>query len=124
MSEIEKIVSEVADVVRREANVRAVFGEPMHIDGHDLVPVATVDLTVGAGGTFAQGGTEEAEGKIAATVRRMVPFGGGGGGLHVAVTPMGWLAAENGVVVFHALDEKGAEAGGLVERILQRFGSK
>jgi uncharacterized spore protein YtfJ len=98
----DEMVKVVGETIQKEANAKAVFGEPMKLDTHVLVPVASVVINVGGGG----GATSAKKDDPAA---RFV--GGGGGGLTVVSTPLGFLHEKDGQVVFTAIPTaKPAEA--------------
>ena len=103
------MVHEITQTLEHEANVRAVFGEPMKLETRVVIPVATVAMGGGGGGVRALGAAVE-------TVRRWLSRGGethvvpgrtlaGGGGGGLDVRPVGFLCEENGRVVFTRIDD-------------------
>ncbi len=87
-NDIEKLAHEIAQGIEGEANVKTVFGSPIKLDGHVIVPVATVSLNIGGGGAKATGIA-----KVASDVaNRIVPSGfGGGGGFQLRIRPVGFI---------------------------------
>jgi uncharacterized spore protein YtfJ len=70
-SGVESLLGQVSQVHER-ATVKTVFGDPMPLDGHTIIPVARVGYVFGVG--MGRGGLEkEGSGE----------GGGGGGGLNV-----------------------------------------
>jgi uncharacterized spore protein YtfJ len=88
--DIRALAHEIAQGIEGEVNVRTIFGEPIKLDGHVIVPVATVSLTIGGGGAFANGGRlAKAANEVAS---RVVPGGfGGGGGFQMQIRPVGFI---------------------------------
>ena len=115
----EEIVKQVAETIQKEANARAVFAEAMKLDTHIVVPVASVVVSIGAGGTGASR-------KPAAELRRF--FGAGGGGINVLAKPVGFIHEKDGQVVFTYIEAEKAEEKGLpaamAERLMSALGSK
>jgi uncharacterized spore protein YtfJ len=107
---IEDIAQQVAETIQKEANVRAVFGEPQTIDTKTVIPVAKVTVNGGAGGGGASAGGEQK--------RRFVPLGGGGG-LSIEVTPLGFICEKGDEVVFNSLEPEGGSVLEKVEHIVQ-----
>ncbi len=66
------ILERIGESLGSTANVKSVFGEPIHAEGKTVVPVAKVAYGFGVGGGHKHGSREDgaAEG----------PEGGGGGG--------------------------------------------
>jgi len=98
----------VAELLEREGNVGTVFGAPVKIDEHAIIPVGRVVIGVGGGGVGALGAAVE-------TVKRLVPGSAhvtpsrtlaGGAGLNVTIEPAGFLFEEDGKVVFTPIDVK------------------
>lgn len=70
---LEKALQELGGKLAEEADVRAVFGDPLELDGHTVVPVALVDIDLA---------------------------GEGSGRARLSATPVGYLAVEGESVVF------------------------
>ena len=102
----ESVVAELAQTIQKEASVRAVFGEPIKLDQHTIVPVALVTMGFGAGGG---GGRARPTKELEAAQR--VAFGGGGG-LDVKAIPMGFIHEDNGGVRFTPIDASHVAADG------------
>lgn len=81
---IEDVVREVAKALFDEADVRAVFGDPLKLDGHTVIPVSMVRIRLA---------------------------GGGGGSAEVAATPVGFVCEEGGEAVFKPIALEGCRAG-------------
>ena len=91
---IGRIAHEFAEAIRSEGNIGVVFGAPMALDKHKIIPVARVEI--GFGGGF--GGSVDADGNfngiarhlgtLARVVRRGFGAGGGGG---IKVIPVGFI---------------------------------
>jgi uncharacterized spore protein YtfJ len=98
---IDALIHQVGETIQREASVRTVFGEPIKLDQHTLVPIALVTVTfgggAGAGGILAQ----KLLGKAPEAAENPGWTGGGaGGGLSIVTVPVGFLSEKNGDVVF------------------------
>lgn len=79
--------------MQAKANVRAVFGDVMELDGRRVIPVASVQYGFGmGGGTGPKRGEGEAPGggALHQTVQ------GGGGGAGVRVEPIALIEVANG----------------------------
>ena len=115
----EEIVKQVAETIQKEANARAVFAEPMKLDTHIVVPVASVVVSVGGGGG---GGSRQPDVKLPRI------FGGGGGGINVVSKPVGFIHEKDGQVVFTYIEsekpekEKGLPA--MAEKLIGAFSAK
>lgn len=100
-------VREVATMVEREANVRAIFGEPMKLESRVVIPVARVAFGVGGGGVRTLGAAIDVFKRWLGRARQHTGpdralVGGGGGGLEVRA--VGFLCEENGRVVFTPIE--------------------
>jgi len=114
----EEIVKQVAETIQKEANARAVFGEPAKLDTHIVIPVASVVISISGGGV---GGSR----KPGAEIARLL--GGGGGGLNVVASPVGFIHEKDGVVIFTRIEKPRPEEKGLplmAERIMGAFASR
>ena len=109
-SPIDDFVGRLAERVGAQANVRAVFGEPIERDGLVVVPVAKVRWGFGGGagrgplpgvdpaiGTNA-GGMDSAEAELEGSSSGGGSGQGGGGG--VTADPIGWLEISDGGAEF------------------------
>ena len=88
-----ELVRQIARAFESEANVRAVFGEPVKLDGHTIIPVATIFVSFGGGVGVGAGIGRAVEGAVA-LASRILPralAGGAGGGLNVSVRPVGFI---------------------------------
>lgn len=47
--ELEKLIRDISEMIQREGNVRAVFGEPTTLDNRKLVPIARFVVNLGGG---------------------------------------------------------------------------
>jgi uncharacterized spore protein YtfJ len=62
-TEVQRLLDIVAEL-REQANVNAVFGEPMTAEGRTIIPVASVGYGFGMGGGYgSSGSTTESEGE-------------------------------------------------------------
>jgi uncharacterized spore protein YtfJ len=101
------IVNDVTKAIQAEGNSRAIFGEPLQLETHKVIPVAAIEIGMGGGGAGAGPRTSHDEGlrrTISQLARRLIPFGFGGGmGGGVKVRPIGFIHEENGQVVYSAI---------------------
>lgn len=112
---ISDIIAQVAETIQKEANVNAVFGEPKKLDEHTIIPVARVEVTLGAGGG---GGTGPAAKKDDAGAD-IVGATGGGGGLEIGVRPLGFIRDSANGAEFVAIDPTPDGMLGKVEHLLK-----
>jgi uncharacterized spore protein YtfJ len=84
---VDELLDRIGRTVGRQAQVSAVFGEPVERDGLTVIPVARARFGFGGGGGS---GTAAAEGSGA---------GGGGGGGGV-VSPVGFIEVRDGRAEF------------------------
>ncbi len=113
----EEIIKQVAETIQREANARAVFGEPAKLDTHVVIPVASVVISISGGGG---GGLR----KPGVDIARLF---GGGGGLNVTASPVGFIHEKDGVVAFTRIEKTKADEKTLplvAERIMGAFASR
>jgi uncharacterized spore protein YtfJ len=110
-TELTAIMHDLTTILQQEGNVRAVFGTPVKLDNHVVIPVATIKLGGGGGGAIRK------LGPAADVVRRLLGKDGetaletkigGGGGWTIDVRPVGFLSEQAGRVVFTKIDEGGA----------------
>lgn len=105
---MEAIVRDVVDAIEKEGNVRAIFGEPVELDTHRIVPVAKAHVSIGGGGGF--GGAME---RLAKAAEKIIPAGaGGGGGIDITISPVGFIAERDGEVVFTRIETNEEEHHG------------
>jgi uncharacterized spore protein YtfJ len=98
---------EVMDGVREEATPRAVFGDPVAVEGRTVIPVAQVSYGFGLG--FGASTDEEAEEEILGE-----DVGGGGGG-GAGARPIGVIeVTSEGVQVKPIVDEQKLAIGGAI----------
>ena len=84
---IEQMVKEVTQMLEKEGNSKAVFGDLVKLESHSIVPVAVIEVAgagAGAGGQPAKPGA----------------FIGGGGGMGFKIRPVGFIQERHGEVVF------------------------
>ena len=98
----QEILRQIAGVLQNTANVQTVFGAPLELDGHTIIPVAALFLSfgggAGAGGVLAK--VLEGAASLAGRVLPRVLAGGAGGGLNVSVRPVGFIHDDKGGVAF------------------------
>ncbi len=99
---VEETMQQVAKTLEGEVGVRAVFGEPMKLDNHTVVPVAMMGLGGGIG--FGPG----LLGKIGEKVARTAG-GAGGGGLAMNLRPIGFIHESGSEVVFTPIPTRGRD---------------
>jgi uncharacterized spore protein YtfJ len=107
--ELETITREVAETIQKEANIRAICGDPIKLDTHVVVPVATVSIGGGAGG-----GTATGPAKVKDVELKPGSGMGMGGGMAIQVRPVGFIHEKDGQVVFTRIE--GAE-GSMLSRM-------
>lgn len=96
---------EVMDEVREKATPRAVFGDPVVIEGRTVIPVAQVTYGFGLG--FGASAGEETEEEMPEE-----DIGGGGGG-GAGARPIGVVeVTEDGIQVKPIVDEQKLAIGG------------
>ena len=81
---IESVLSKIGEVV----DVNTVIGEPIAIGDVTLIPFSKVAVGLASGGTEFGGKNPRADGKA---------YFAGGNGAGVTMTPLGFIAVENGV---------------------------
>jgi uncharacterized spore protein YtfJ len=93
---LQETVVQALRTLHDEARVHTVFGDPVELGDHTMMPVARVEIQGGGGGGMGsrQGVLEGAR----ALASRLVPFGqkfgwggGGGGGVHIVIEPVGFV---------------------------------
>ena len=82
---MEEVVKQVTEMLEKEGNSKAVFGEVVKLDTHNIIPVAVIEVGGGGGGTNPQ---------------KPAPFFAGGGAMAVKVRPVGFIQEKNGEVLF------------------------
>ena len=85
---LEAIATQLTQVIQKEANIKAIFGEPMKLDEHTIIPVARVKITLGGGGGSGTGPTPT-PGKTDEV--GIAGASAGGGGLDIDVQPLGFI---------------------------------
>lgn len=83
---LEEMVKQVAELLEKEGNSKAVFGEVVKLDTHNIMPVAVIEVGGGGGGAGAR--------------QEKLPVLGGGGALALKVRPVGFIQEKNGEVLF------------------------
>jgi uncharacterized spore protein YtfJ len=96
---MEETMKQVAQSLEHEAGVKAVFGEPMKLDNHTVVPVAMVG--VGAGGFLP--------GIFGRPASHATDNNGGGGAGALAVRPVGFIHESGDEVIFTPIATRGRE---------------
>ncbi len=76
---------------------KAVFGDVIEVDGHRLIPVASVQYGFGMGGGMGSPARVDPKGRAAAKASDPAPGGGGGGG-GMRVEPVALIDLSNGRV--------------------------
>jgi uncharacterized spore protein YtfJ len=84
----------LADRVGGQASSRAVFGEPVELDGVTVITVAKVRWGFGGGGGSGSGGKDEAH---------MGSGQGAGGGGGATANPVGFIEISNGRAQFRRI---------------------
>lgn len=106
------VLREIARAFEAEANVKTVFGDPIELHGHTVVPVATIFVSIGGGAGVggATGLAKTVQGAIDAATR-VIPgaWGGGvGGGVQVRVQPVGFIHDGKDGVLFSPIPHRDA----------------
>ena len=117
--ELDTVTRELAETIQKEANSRAIFGEPVKLDTHVMVPVAVVSIAGGAGG-----GTGTGPSKVKEDELKPGSGTGGGGGLAIQVRPVGFIHEKDGQVVFTRIDEAAAGLPAGIARLLGALRAK
>ncbi len=94
--EIKKIIQEFKEQIEKTANVKSIFGEPAEVGELTIIPIASVDMKGGGGGgigtTGKQTKKQAAEEFEKETEEGAAPEGKGGGmGLNVKASPVGYI---------------------------------
>ncbi len=123
---VESIVSELAQIIQKQANIDAIFGEPKKLDEHTIVPVARVKITLNGGGGMGSGIGPEigkpAEGDAGQAGHKPVMGGSGGGGagsLLVEVEPLGFIRDGKTGAEFVAIEPAPEGLLGKVEHLVK-----
>lgn len=98
---MEEVITRLAQTLEKEGNVKAVFAEPIKLEHHTVVPVATVAFGAGVGGAR---GIPGIPGKALEALSKLFGFGGLGG---IDVRPVGFIHERKGEVVFTAIHVDG-----------------
>jgi uncharacterized spore protein YtfJ len=84
-----------------EGNVKAIFGQPIRLENHTVIPVAAVEIAIGAGGGVGHGPNLPPSIQAAIQLaKKILPGGwgaGGGGGRSVRIRPVGFIYEKDGV---------------------------
>ena len=93
------IIKDVTEKIQKNANVKAVFGEPYEKGNRTVIPVARVSIC-GCGGSGSKKGKEDEENQEKAKGKGM------GFGLHVKAEPVGYIE----------IDDEGAHFEEIIEQ--------
>jgi uncharacterized spore protein YtfJ len=93
------IIKDVTEKIQKNANVKAVFGEPYEKENRTVIPVARVSIC-GCGGSGSRKGKENEENQEKAKGKGM------GLGLHVKAEPVGYIE----------IDDEGAHFEEIIEQ--------
>ncbi len=102
---VARIAHEFAEAIRSEGNINVVFGAPMALDKHKIIPVARIEIGFGGavGGSNGNGhGLAKQIGSLAQAVKRSFGAGGGGG---IKVVPIGFIHEDGERVLYRAIAE-------------------
>lgn len=116
--DIETIATQIAQIIQKEANVNAIFGEPRKLDEHVIIPVARVEISLAGGGGGGTGPASKPEGEESSAASK-VGGTGGGGGLDIKVRPLGFIRDGSEGAQFVAIDETPEGLLGKVEHLLK-----
>jgi uncharacterized spore protein YtfJ len=110
---VSQIAREFAEVIRSEGNIGVVFGAPMALENHVIIPVARVEIGFGGGvggnvdtnpnGKANGDGIARHLGTLARVVRRGFGAGGGGG---IKVTPVGFIHEDGESVRYQVIQSE------------------
>jgi uncharacterized spore protein YtfJ len=95
----QEILRSLAHAIETEGNVKAVFGDPVKLDGHTIIPVAGIFVGLGGGGGFG-GGIGKTAAELAEKLLPRSLAAAGGGGINVMVRPVGFIHEGKEGVVF------------------------
>jgi uncharacterized spore protein YtfJ len=93
---VDEMIKQVTTTLEKQGNARAVFSEPIKLESHTVIPVATV----GVGGAGATAG-----GRQGGPLTRLL---GAGGGMGLSIRPVGFIHESGSEVVFTAIHLDGA----------------
>lgn len=117
---LEAIATQIAQVIQKEANVNAIFGEPKKIDEHTIIPVARVRVALGGGAGGGAGPVPaKSDGEPAPGLLGTAKATGGGGGLDIEVQPLGFIRDGAEGATFVAIETAPEGLLGKVEHLLE-----
>jgi uncharacterized spore protein YtfJ len=112
--ELEKIVRDLVGAVATEGNTRVVFGAPVALEKHKIIPVATVQIGFGGGVGSARTSRPGVVSRFGQVVGKLFQAGfGGGGGGGIKVTPVGFICERGDNVHFEPIATNGHPTQGL-----------
>jgi uncharacterized spore protein YtfJ len=124
--QLDSLIHEIGETIQREASVKTVFGDPIKLDEHTVIPVALVTVSFGGGLGGGHGTAARLLGKDAPNVPGSDwTGGGGGGGLNIVTLPIGFLSEREGQVTFNAIGGAGEGAvqlNPIVRKFLDKLG--
>jgi len=85
--------------------VQRVFGEPLHEQGHTLIPVAQIALGFGYGGGYGQGNDEDTDRGDASEESVHGEGGGAGGGAGGRATPCGYIRISSDEITYEPIED-------------------
>lgn len=96
----ESIIRDLTHTLEAEGNVKAIFGTPVRLENHTIIPVAAVEIAIGMGGGVGHGPNLPPSVQTAIQLAKKVLPGsgaGGGGGLSLRIRPVGFIYEKDGV---------------------------
>ena len=103
-SAVEQIVRDLVGAVTTEGNTRVVFGEPLALASHRVIPVAMVQIGFGGGMGGSRVDRTGPLGALGAVLSRFLQLGFGGGmGGGIKVIPVGFICERDDQVRFEAI---------------------
>jgi uncharacterized spore protein YtfJ len=97
------VAKKISQTLESTGGARALFGEPVTLDGMEVVPVARVSIVLGASADGSGGGNAGASGRLKGLAK-----GSGGGqadaSVRIDIEPMGYLTGSADGPAFHHLD--------------------
>jgi len=107
-SELERVIRDLVGAVATEGNTRVVFGEPLALETHKIIPVASVQIGFGGGMGASRlvrpGILPKLGDAIGKAVGKLMQLSfGGGAGAGIKVTPLGFICERGDEVRFEPI---------------------
>lgn len=104
--EVKQLIKEIKENLEKSANTKSIFGDVMKVDDLSIIPVGSFSMKGGGGGGVGSMGPKSADTEEVESEEDTKSGKGGGLGMTVDVTPVGYIKIKDNVAEYVEIVDK------------------